>query len=202
MKQHTTHGRDILMSSSGDAMKALDVAHAHHERFDGSGYPRGLIESQLNQYTRMVAITDTFDAITSDRVYDNARTNMDAFRILSKGRKNMWDPRLVIRFIEAIGIYPAGTAVELSNGLIGIVIETHPTLKLQPKIVLTHGPNGPLKSAVIVDLAAPDHAKKIQIKQVLPPSVAGVDLHKLRETGILDNLHRLPEYGRVAAVSH
>ena len=200
MQEHSTHGRDILMSSSGDAMKALDVAHAHHERFDGSGYPRGLIESQISQYTRMVAITDTFDAITSNRVYDNARTNMDAFRILSKGRKTMWDPRMVIRFIEAIGIYPAGTAVELSNGLTGVVIETHPTLKLQPKIVLTHGPNGPLRSAMIVDLASPNHAKRLQIKQVLPPSAAGADLHKLRDSGILDNIDRLPEYGRARPV--
>lgn len=200
MKQHATHGRDILMSSSGAPLKALDVAHAHHERFDGGGYPRGLVEDQITQYTRMVAITGTFDAITSDRVYDNARTNMDAFRILSKGRKAQWDPTLVIRFIEAIGIYPAGTAVELSNQLIGIVIETHPTLKLRPKILVTHTPKGQLKPPVVLNLATQktDHrGDKLQIQRVLPPTVAGLDLHQLRENGLLDDLANLPEYGRV-----
>lgn len=200
MREHTTYGRDILMSSRGAPLKALDVAHAHHERFDGTGYPRGLVKDQLTDYTRMVAITDTFDAVTSDRVYNSARTNMDAFRVLSRGRNTHWDPRLVIQFIESIGIYPAGTAVELSNQLIGIVIEAHPTQKLRPKLIVTHSPRGPLKPPVILDLSTQltdKSGQKLQIHRVLPPTVAGLDLHQLRERGLLDNLHNLPGYGQV-----
>jgi putative nucleotidyltransferase with HDIG domain len=199
MREHARHGRDIIMSSSGAPMKALDVAHAHHERFDGMGYPRGLLESQITQYTRMVAITDTFDAITSDRSYDNARSNMDAFQILGKGRGHQWDPKLVIRFIEAIGIFPAGTAVELSNQLIGVVIETHPTLKLRPKVILTHGPGGPLQPPMLVNLATTEFDESgnhLKVQRVLPPAVAGIDLHELRENGILENIANLPEYRR------
>ncbi len=196
MQQHTTLGRDILMSSGGDAMKALDVAHAHHERCDGSGYPRGLVASQLTPYTRMVAIADTFDAITSNRVYDNARTNAEAFRILNEGRKHRWDSRLVIRFIESIGIYPAGTVVELNNGVLGVVIESHPTLKLQPRIVLTHGPSGRLHSPAIIDLAEAEHAGRLRIVRLLPPSAAGPNLRELIDSGILDNLDQLPAYQR------
>ena len=199
MKEHTTHGRNILMSSSGAPLKALDVAHSHHERFNGSGYPRGLVESQITHYSRLVAITDTFDAITTDRVYDNARTNMDAFRVLSKGRKTHWDPMLVIRFVEAIGIYPAGTAVELSNEMIGIVIETHPTQKLRPKILLTHTPNGPLKPPMVLDMSTrltDERGTRLEVRRVLPPAVAGISLHSLRNAGLLDNLASLPEFGR------
>ncbi|MCP5313053.1 MAG: HD-GYP domain-containing protein [Chromatiaceae bacterium] len=199
MKQHTTFGRDILLSSSGALLKSVDVAHAHHERFDGSGYPRGLVEDQITPVTRIVAIADTFDAITSDRVYANARTNMDAFRILSRGRRTHWDPKLVIRFVEAIGIYPAGTAVELSNQMVGLVIESHPTLKLRPKLLVTHTPNGPLKPPMIVDLATrmqDQFGRKLQISRVLPPSSASISLHELRAHGVLENLHQLPEFGR------
>ena len=176
----------------------------YHERFNGSGYPRGLVEAQITHYSRLVAITDTFDAITTDRVYNNARTNMDAFRVLSKGRKTHWDPTLVIRFVEAIGIYPAGTAVELSNEMIGIVIETHPTQKLRPKVLLTHTPNGPLKPPMVLDMSTrltDERGSKLEIRRVLPPAVAGINLHSLRDAGLLDNLASLPEFGR-AIPSH
>jgi putative nucleotidyltransferase with HDIG domain len=200
MRGHTTYGRDVLMSSRGAPLKALDVAHAHHERFNGSGYPRGLTESQITPYTRMVAITDTFDAITTDRIYSNSRANMEAFRILSKGRNTHWDAKLVIGFVEAIGIYPAGTAVELSNNMIGIVVETHPTLKLRPKVVLTHTPDGPLNPPVLLELATQmkdEHGQALQIGRVLRPSVADVSLHTLRDRGILDNLADLPRFDQV-----
>jgi putative nucleotidyltransferase with HDIG domain len=200
MREHTTYGRDILMSSRGAPLKALDVAYAHHEHVDGSGYPRGLTRDQMTDFTRVVAIADTFDAITTDRTYHNARTNMDAFRVLSRGRDTHWDPVLVIQFIESIGIYPAGTSVELSNQLVGIVIETHPTQKLRPKLLVTHSAHGPLKPPVVLDLAkhlTDRDGQKLTIRRVLPPTVSGLDLHRLRENGLLDNLHNLPEYGRV-----
>lgn len=200
MREHTTHGRNVLLSSKGAPLKAIDVAHAHHERFNGSGYPRGLTEAQITPYTRMVAITDTFDAITTDRVYSNSRANIEAFRILSRGRNSHWDARLVVSFVEAIGIYPAGTAVELTNKMIGIVIETHPTLKLRPKIVLTHSDDGPLNPPVLLNLAtqmADERGAELQISRVLRPSVANVSLHDLRSRGLLDDLANLPDFPQV-----
>lgn len=199
MREHTTHGRNILMSSSGAPMKAMDVAHAHHEHLDGSGYPRGLTDKQIPAFARMVAVVDAFDAITSDRAYNHAKTNMDAFRVLSRGRMTHWDARLVIKFVEAIGIYPAGTAVELSNQMVGIVIETHPTQKLRPKVLLSHSARGPLKPPMLLDMAkhqVDENGQKLEIRRVLPPSVAGLDLHRIRESGLLDNLQNLPEFGR------
>jgi HD-GYP domain-containing protein (c-di-GMP phosphodiesterase class II) len=199
MREHATHGRDVLLSSSGAPLKAIDVAHAHHEHIDGGGYPRGLTEAQITPFTRMVAITDTFDAITSDRIYSNSRANIEAFRILSRGRNSHWDARLVVSFVEAIGIYPAGTPVELSNKMIGIVIETHPTLKLRPKIILTHSDNGPLNPPVVVNLAnqmRDEYGRELQIGRVLRPSVATVSLRDLRDRGLLDNLASLPDFSQ------
>jgi len=164
-----------------------------HERFDGSGYPRGLTESQITPYTRMVAIT-------TDRVYSNSRANMGAVRILSKGRNTHWDAKLVIGFVEAIGIYPAGTAVELGNKMIGTVVETHPTLKLRPKLVLTHTPDGPLNPPVLLDLATQmkdERGEALLIGRMLRPSVADVSLHTLRDRGVLDNLAGLPRFEQV-----
>jgi HD-GYP domain-containing protein (c-di-GMP phosphodiesterase class II) len=204
MREHPRHGRDILLATRDAPLPALDVAHAHHEHLNGGGYPRGLSESQITPFTRMVAITDTFDAITSDRLYSNSRANMEAFRILSRGRNTHWDARLVIGFVEAIGIYPAGTAVELSNAMLGIVVETHPTLKLRPKIVVTHAHDAPLDPPVLLDLASQmrdERGTPLQIARVLRPSVADVSLHDLQSRGILENLGNLPPFDRAFPVA-
>ncbi len=71
MKKHSVFGRDILMSARGAPPSTVDVAHSHHEKLDGTGYPRGITSEGISQYTKIVAIADTYDAITSNRVYQD-----------------------------------------------------------------------------------------------------------------------------------
>jgi len=187
MKQHTDHGRDILMGSDGVGMAALEVAYGHHEHMDGTGYPRGLTEDSLTQYTKMVGITDAFDAITSDRVYINGRTIMEAFRILDKHRGTHFDPKYVMNFIKSVGMFPPGSVVELSTGEIGVVIETHHKMKLRPKVLVVKNPTLPIETPeYILDLAmthsTPD-GKKINVIRMVHPKDVGVDIGKMKDAG-------------------
>ena len=153
MKQHPSHGREILMSSSGIHDSVIDVAYGHHERLDGSGYPRGLEQDKLSLYTKMVSIADVFDAVTSDRVYRDGSSSFQALRMLHSQRGQSYDPSLVINFIECVGIFPIGTVVELHNGEIGLVVQTHPRLKLKPKVRLLLDGNKTPMEPKIIDLA-------------------------------------------------
>lgn len=188
MKKHPTHGRDILISSDGVVGSALDVAFGHHESLDGTGYPRGLTDNQLTMLTKMVAITDTFDAITSDRVYRNGSPVMDALQILNRNRGKRFDSKLVMRFVKAVGIFPPGSVVELSNGEYGVVIESHPVQKLRPKVLILKGPFETDLEPRVVDLAyvrKDPNGNELRIVRNVHPSDAGIDLQAVRDQGLI-----------------
>jgi len=136
MRDHARLGYEILLKKKDISPVAIDVAYTHHEQLSGGGYPRGLSEQQISQNARIVTIVDAFDAITSDRCYDNSRPIMDAYKILMQYRDTHFDAKLVTRFIEWRGIYPPGSIVEMENGEVGIVVSTNPRYKLRPKVLL------------------------------------------------------------------
>jgi HD-GYP domain-containing protein (c-di-GMP phosphodiesterase class II) len=137
MKKHTLFGRDILMSSRNLFNGAVDVAYAHHENIDGSGYPRGLLGHQLSQNTKIVAVADRYDAITSERVYQKGRTHMEAITILNKtASKQHLDASLTMGFVATLGVFPAGSIVELTSGEIAIVLSQNPQQRLRPQILV------------------------------------------------------------------
>jgi len=179
MKRHPADGREILMSSPGIHDSAIDVAYGHHERMDGSGYPRGLESGNLSLYTKMVAIADVFDAVTSDRVYRDGVSSFHALRMLHAQRGRGYDPSLIIKFIECIGIFPIGTVVEMHNGEVGLVVQTHPKFKLKPRVrLLLDGKGVPMEPRV-VDLAtdALDAAgQPYRVRCAHNPKRFGIDL--------------------------
>lgn len=136
MRLHTTHGRTILMGTSSSLNTAVDVAFSHHERMDGSGYPRGLQAQQIPYFAKIIGLVDTYDAITSNRVYDKGRASMRALEIIHKHRGTQFDEELAAAFIQMIGVYPPGSIVEMVNGEVGIVVQSHPSQKLRPEVLL------------------------------------------------------------------
>lgn len=181
MKSHTVYGRNILMNSSGVLPGAIDVAYSHHESMDGSGYPRAFHGGQLSQFSRMVAIADAYDAITSDRVYQNGRTHMDAINVFHQTAGKKFDSALVFKFIECIGIYPPGTVVEMSNGEVALVIETNPTQKLRPRVMtLLDCEKNPQRNR-IVDLSKFEldgNEQPYKIRAVLRQDAHGLDIRQ------------------------
>ena len=193
MMRHTTHGRDILMSNDKTPLAALDVAHAHHEALDGSGYPRALTMNSLSLWTKAVAITDTYDAITSDRCYRNGETSFQALRILHSRSGLRFDPKLLVQFIRAVGIFPPGSVVQLSCGRVAVVLQSHPQLKLRPRVLVIRDTDGDTVEPHVLDLSntmTDERGKLLNVIQVLHPREADVDLEALEENGWITLAHR------------
>ena len=136
MQSHTTLGHELLQSSDNMHPSAIETALTHHERLDGRGYPRQIKPSGISDFAKIVTIVDMYDAITSDRIYQQGRTHLEATHVLTNMSGTHLDPTLVIKFIESLGVYPPGCLVEMTNGAIAIVIECNERVKLRPKIII------------------------------------------------------------------
>ena len=117
---HPEAGHVFLMQSGDIPAAALEVCLRHHEKMDGTGYPGRLAGAQLSLYARMGAICDVYDAVTSDRPYKAAWTPCEALTAM-QGWTGHFDPQLLDQFADSLGIYPAGTLVSLSSGMLAIV---------------------------------------------------------------------------------
>jgi putative nucleotidyltransferase with HDIG domain len=152
IKAHTVHGRNLLMSSPGIPNSTIDVAYSHHEKIDGSGYPRQLPASGISEFSRIIALVDAYDAMTADRCYSAGKPSTEALKIIFKDRGTHFDERLALEFIKSVGLYPPGTLVELVNGLICIVLETNKNSRHLPKVIAISEQDKPLKKALLIDL--------------------------------------------------
>lgn len=189
MQSHTTLGWKLLMSSHGMYGGAIDTAYTHHEKLDGTGYPRRLKAEQISPFTRIIAIADMYDAITSDRVYQNGRSHLDAINILTKNSGTHLDSALTIKFIECLGIYPPGSIVEMNSGEVGIVIEVNPKAKIRPKIILLLDENKRPRPERLIDLSKLDldaSGKSYTIKKIERPDVYNIDIVKYYQKGLLN----------------
>lgn len=106
IKAHTTIGRDIIMSCTNisecnnkQLQFVLEVVYSHHERWDGSGYPQGLKGEEIPILARLMAVADTYDAITSKRIYKEASSHEKAIEIILKGSGIYFDPQVVDSFM-------------------------------------------------------------------------------------------------------
>lgn len=156
MQHHTVYGWKLLMSSKDMYAGAIDVARSHHERLDGKGYPSHISDTQITPYSRIVTIADIYDAISSDRVYQQGRSHLEAINIMTKMCDTQLDSKLTYKFIECMGIYPAGNVVELNSGEVAVILEVNPLHKLKPKIVLLLDENKQPRPLQLVDLLLMD----------------------------------------------
>jgi putative nucleotidyltransferase with HDIG domain len=104
MKRHTTIGAEILQHMEPKRLMkdACETAHYHHERLDGSGYPKGLKGTEVPPFARVVAIADSFDAMTTVRPYSNGRSYFEAIQDLMQYRGKLYDPEMVDIFAEIL----------------------------------------------------------------------------------------------------
>ncbi|MBK1724454.1 HD-GYP domain-containing protein [Thiocystis violacea] len=136
MRQHVADGFRIASQMPDVPKIALAIIAEHHERMDGSGYPRQRKGSEITRYGQMAGIVDVYDAITSDRVYNKALEPHEALRKLLEWSAYHFNPELVQQFIRCVGIYPLGTLVRLRSGRLGVVVETgrkglfHPVVRV------------------------------------------------------------------------
>lgn len=137
IQQHVIHCKEILATTHNLPLPAAQIAMEHHERFDGTGYPHGLAADAISQGGQMAAIADVFDALTSDRCYRNGIDQIEVLRKLYGWSRSHFNEGLVHRFIRCIGVYPAGTLVQLESGMLGVVVESTDNL-LRPVVRLIY----------------------------------------------------------------
>jgi HD-GYP domain-containing protein (c-di-GMP phosphodiesterase class II) len=113
----------------------------HHERLDGSGYPNGLTSDQIGVYGRMTAIADSFSAMTSPRPYADAFLAQEALLNLYDWGGTSFSTTLVEQFVQAIGVFPVGSLVELSNGEIAVIVAHNRVRRLEPRVLVLTWPD-------------------------------------------------------------
>jgi HD-GYP domain-containing protein (c-di-GMP phosphodiesterase class II) len=187
VRLHARYGRDILMSARKVYTGTVDVAYAHHEHLDGSGYPRGLRADELNMNCRIVSVVEKYDAIVSARPYRPPHNHLDALNLLSAMvKRNFLDAEVVNQFVAYLGIYPPGSIVELSTGEKAIILETNPGHRLRPKILVVRDrDDNPV--ARFVDMAvktADDSNQPFKVKTVHRPESFGINLRDYRNVAM------------------
>ncbi len=184
MRHHVAHGVHLVKKSGIINQDVLDMVAFHHERYDGSGYPRGLRGDEIPPFARIAAIVDTYDAITSKRSYAEARAPADAIKVLYEARDKEFQAELVEAFIQAVGIYPAGTIVELTSGEVGIVVAESRTRRLLPKVILVlNRRKEAYPKPKLVDLQDTQgryQDKPISIAKSLEPGAHGIDIGRYK----------------------
>jgi len=173
MKTHTTAGAEILRREGRLPEESILVAEQHHERYDGSGYNAGLTWEEISEFAQIAAIVDTYDALSSDRVYKKAMLPDESIKLIYSTRNKAFSSDLLTKVIQVLGIYPAGSIVELSNGEVGIIISVNKRALLQPTISTLFSKRGRLKrKPEIIDLVEHPY---IKIKRTIPPSLWKID---------------------------
>jgi HD-GYP domain-containing protein (c-di-GMP phosphodiesterase class II) len=130
IQRHTEIGSDRLSAWSREMPFLSTVAHEHHEREDGSGYPRGLKGNQISEYAKIVGLADVYDAMTHDRPHRRAIS----VRELIDTKNRSFPPRLMKAFLEQISFYPVGSVIKLNNRMVGKVIATNEGQPLRPVV--------------------------------------------------------------------
>jgi putative nucleotidyltransferase with HDIG domain len=134
MKRHVVDGAEILRQTPDIPALAPVVAFEHHLRIDGTGYPGGVTRSSLNIGTMLCSIADVYDAMRSQRQYQQAFPNERILQVLKRNDGTQFDQNLVRRFVQLIGIYPAGNLVRLNTGEIAVVSKVYAPDPYRPQV--------------------------------------------------------------------
>lgn len=188
MKTHTRLGYNLLKSSDNMNTSAATVALTHHEQVDGRGYPRRLQDDKISHFAKIVAIANSYDGMTNDKPHQKGKTHLEATHILTNLAGTYFDPVLVVKFIECIGVYPPGSLVELTNGCVAMVVEVNEQAKLRPKVIVILDENKNQIAGHLIDLSTmPEDARGdvYTIKSIIKARDWNVDVSKYYQQGLL-----------------
>lgn len=175
IKNHVNLGMEVLQESPELPDIALEIVQQHHERIDGKGYPNQIADDAISQYGRMIAIVDSYDAMTAERVYKAGMHPIKAFKILMKESPNSYDSSLVEQFVNCLGIYPIGTLVKLTSGKLGLISKLNKSKPLQPFVRVFY--NTRLNQAIAMEELDLSQAKyKDQIDCCIRPDEFNINL--------------------------
>lgn len=131
-KKHSEYGYNILLKCPQINSDIIKIVLQHHERCDGSGYPNKLMAKDIHKLSKIVAVADIYDALTSDRVYKKKVLPHEAAEYLICISNTLIDSQIAKVFVNNISIYPKGCQVLLSTNQVAFVIDSNPKMPLRP----------------------------------------------------------------------
>jgi HD-GYP domain-containing protein (c-di-GMP phosphodiesterase class II) len=178
-KGHVELGLQIL-SQSDISREILEAIAQHHERMNGSGYPKGLVGNEIGVFGRMAGIVDCFAALTNHRPYAAASSSYEALRSITGWAGEFFHEPLVQQFVSSVGVFPVGSLIELSSGEVAVVVEHSKVRRLKPRVLVVTGPDKtPAQHPTLLDLlydAKLGTDENVFIRRGLAPGAYGLDL--------------------------
>lgn len=179
VKSHSEEGADLLKRIQLVDQMPMVVAYEHHQRHDLQGYPEPTTGAEQHLFSKVVALCDAYDAMTTRRPFRREIRPDKALAVLMQGRGKAYDPDVVKTFVALLGIYPMGAVVALDNGSTAVVFRVNNDDLLHPRVKVLIDPQGRwLDEAEVVDLRLidPDNGEFARtIAECVPAAEAGVD---------------------------
>jgi HD-GYP domain-containing protein (c-di-GMP phosphodiesterase class II) len=167
-KTHVNHSVDILGNTPGLPGELPGLASLHHERFDGTGYPRGLRGVSIALFGSIAGIVDTYDTLTAPPPHGERMSPANALNVLYKGRGKLFQPALIEQFIQCIGVFPVGSIVELNTGEIAVVYAQNMVRRLQPRVmVVQDAKRNRIMPYRMIDLMKPPKASETESYRIV-----------------------------------
>ncbi len=166
LQMHPLYGVKIARESGVFPAEVMLIIAQHHEALDGSGYPKGLKAKNIHKLTQIIMVADAYDLYCNQADADRSLSPYEAISLMFAKEKSKYNEDILKIFISALGVYPPGTAVELSGDQVGVVISINAGELLKPNILL-YDENIPKDKAIVVDLCEDD---ELQIIKSLRPS--------------------------------
>jgi HD-GYP domain-containing protein (c-di-GMP phosphodiesterase class II) len=174
IRSHVASSLEILYSQSDMPQVVLTTVSRHHERWDGSGYPRGLKFEQIGIAAEMAGLADAFCAMLKDKPYRSALGHQEALEELHGLRGKQFNPALMEQFVQCVGLYPIGTLVELNNGEVAVVIQQNRVQRSKPRLVMMlDAEKKQVRDYRVVDLRD-EKSAHLQIAKALPNNAYGL----------------------------
>ncbi len=177
IKRHVDISALLLTTMKRIPKPVHEVVVAHHERYDGSGYPRGLSKTQISVLSYVAGLVDSYEAMTSNRPYREAKTSFQALMELYEEREQRFPGALVEHFIQCVGIFPVGCFVKLNSGEVGVVVKRNRLQQLKPTVMLLIDRDGvQLTEPTTIDLAG-QQLSSFELPKAISKTIDPAEFH-------------------------
>ena len=134
IRSHAVLSYKIILKELRYSVEQAKIGLYHHEKWNGKGYPRGLSGEKIPFLARIVSVADTYTALVDKRPYRDRQIGYNAVKIITGDNGKHYDPRITKSLLNAVGLHPIGSIVQLNNNVIGMVVSANPELPLRPRI--------------------------------------------------------------------
>jgi HD-GYP domain-containing protein (c-di-GMP phosphodiesterase class II) len=175
VRKHPLYGAELAATMPGLDRASIVVILEHHMRYDLDGYPERRPRRRQHLTSRIVAVADAYDAMTSRRSYSAARLQDESMEVLTKNVGTAFDPVLVRLFVQMMGVYPPRSVVRLTGGEVAVVVEATANVCM-PLVRIIADPTGCFIDPVEVDLSDAGAAAGRRVEACLDASGMNIDV--------------------------